>query len=71
LSLRFNRATAKLTTGAHALRCVQARAAVSQEGEAREHLLSRRADEIRTAERRTGELALERDALQTRIADLE
>jgi len=39
--------------------------------EAREHLLSRRADEIRTAERRTGELALERDALQTRIADLE
>jgi len=44
---------------------------VIQEGEAREHLLSRRADEIRTAERRTGELALERDALQTRIADLE
>jgi len=44
---------------------------VSQEGEAREHLLSRRADEIRTAERRAGELALERDALQTRIADLE
>jgi hypothetical protein len=43
---------------------------VSQEGEAREHLLSR-ADEIRTAERRAGELALERDALQTRIADLE
>jgi len=54
---------------AHALRCIQ-RAAASQQSEAREHLLSR-ADEIRNAERRAGELALERDALQTRIADLE
>ena len=36
-------------------------------GEAREHLLGR-TDEIRTAE---SKLALERDALQTRIADLE
>ena len=51
---------------------LQARAAASEKllGEAREHLLGR-ADEIRTADRRAGELALERDALQTRIADLE
>jgi hypothetical protein len=39
-------------------------------GEAREHLLGR-TDEIRTADKRAGKLALERDALQTRIADLE
>src|SRR5262249_47398772 len=39
-------------------------------GEAREHMLAR-ADEIRTYDRRASELALERDALQARIADLE
>src|SRR4029078_535563 len=37
---------------------------------AREHLLAR-ADEIRTYDRRAGDLALERDALQARVADLE
>jgi hypothetical protein len=68
LSLRFT-GRPRNSQLAHALRCVQ-RAAASQQGEAREHLLSR-ADEIRNAERRAGELALERDALQTRIADLE
>jgi chromosome segregation ATPase len=51
---------------------LQARASASEKllGEAREHLLSR-ADEIRTYDRRAGELALERDALQARVADLE
>jgi chromosome segregation ATPase len=51
---------------------LQARAAASEKllGEAREHLLAR-ADEIRTYDRRGGELALERDSLQARIADLE
>ena len=38
--------------------------------EAREHLLAR-AEEIRGYDRSTGELALERDALQSRVADLE
>lgn len=38
--------------------------------EAREHLLAR-AEEIRTYDRSTGEIALERDALQSRVADLE
>jgi chromosome segregation ATPase len=38
--------------------------------EAREHLLAR-AEEIRTYDRTTGEIALERDALQSRVADLE
>ena len=51
---------------------LQARASASEKllGEAREHLLAR-ADEIRTYDRRAGELALERDALQARVADLE
>jgi chromosome segregation ATPase len=51
---------------------LQARATASEKllGEAREHLLAR-ADEIRTYDRRAGELALERDALQGRVADLE
>ena len=38
--------------------------------EAREHLLAR-AEEIRTYDRTTGEIALERDSLQSRVADLE
>jgi hypothetical protein len=51
---------------------LQARAAASEKllGEAREYLLGR-ADEIRTADRRANKLALERDGLQTRVADLE
>jgi chromosome segregation ATPase len=51
---------------------LQARATASEKllGEAREHLLAR-ADEIRTSDRRASDLALERDALQTRIAELE
>lgn len=39
-------------------------------GEAREHLLTR-ADEVRTYDRRAGELALECDAMQARISELE
>lgn len=38
--------------------------------EAREHLLGR-AEEIREYDRHTGDIALERDALQARVADLE
>jgi crescentin len=38
--------------------------------EAREHLLAR-AEEIRNYDRSTGEIALERDALHSRVADLE
>ena len=51
---------------------LQARASASEKllGDAREHLLAR-ADEIRIYDRRAGELAMERDALQARIADLE
>jgi DNA repair ATPase RecN len=62
----------EVTTQRMRFDALQARAAASEKllGEAREHLLGR-ADEIRTADRRAGELALERDALQTRIADLE
>jgi chromosome segregation ATPase len=56
---------------AHALRRPGCAAASEKLlGEAREHLLAR-ADEIRTYDRRASELALERDALQTRIAELE
>jgi crescentin len=62
----------ELTTQRMRFDALHARAAASEKllGEAREHLLAR-ADEIRTYDRRAGELALERDALQTRIADLE
>lgn len=62
----------ELTTRRMRFDALQARAAASEKllGEAREHLLAR-ADEIRVYDRRAGELALERDALQARIADLE
>jgi chromosome segregation ATPase len=62
----------ELTTQRMRFDALQARATASEKllGEAREHLLSR-ADEIRTYDRRAGELALERDALQSRVADLE
>ncbi len=62
----------ELTTQRMRFDALQARAAASEKllGEAREHLLAR-ADEIRTYDRRAGELALERDALQARVADLE
>src|SRR6185437_8967524 len=51
---------------------LQARAAASEKllGEAREHLLAR-AEEIRDYDRRLRATALERDALQTRLADYE
>jgi len=62
----------ELTTQRMRFDALQARASASEKllGEAREHLLSR-ADEIRNYDRRAGELALERDALQARVADLE
>ncbi|MFY9684643.1 MAG: hypothetical protein WAJ88_02495 [Pseudolabrys sp.] len=62
----------ELTTQRMRFDALQARASASEKllGDAREHLLSR-ADEIRTYDRRAGELALERDALQARVADLE
>ena len=62
----------ELTTQRMRFDALHARAAASEKllGEAREHLLAR-ADEIRTYDRRAGELALERDALQARITDLE
>src|SRR5215467_13652381 len=62
----------ELTTRQMRFDALQARATASEKllGEAREHLLAR-ADELRTYDRRASELALERDALQTRIADLE
>jgi crescentin len=62
----------ELTTQRMRFDALQARAAASEKllGEAREHLLAR-ADEIRTYDRRAGELALERDALQARISELE
>jgi chromosome segregation ATPase len=51
---------------------LQARAGATEKllGEARGHLLAR-AEEIRDYDRRMSELALERDALQTRVGDLE
>ena len=51
---------------------LQARAAASEKllGEAREHLLAR-AEEIRDYDRRLRATALERDAMQTRLSDLE
>ena len=51
---------------------LQARATATESllVKAREHLLAR-AEEIRTYDRSTGEIALERDALQSRVADLE
>jgi len=62
----------ELTTQRVRFDALQARAAAGEKllGEAREHLLAR-ADEIRAYDRRAGEFALERDALQARIADLE
>jgi chromosome segregation ATPase len=62
----------EITTQRMRFDALQARASASEKllGEAREHLLAR-ADEIRTYDRRAGELALERDALQARVADLE
>ena len=62
----------ELTTQRMRFEALQARASASEKllGEAREHLLAR-ADEIRTYDRRASELALERDALQTRISELE
>jgi len=51
---------------------LQARAAASEKllGEAREHLLAR-AEEIRDFDRRMGATALERDGLQTKVAELD
>ena len=51
---------------------LQARAGASEKllGEAREHLLAR-AEEIRDYDRRLGAIALERDAMQARVAELE
>lgn len=51
---------------------LQARAGVTEKllGEARDHLIAR-AEEIRSYERRLHEAAVERDGLQTRLADLE
>ena len=51
---------------------LQARAGATEKllGEARGHLLAR-AEDIRDYDRRMSDLALERDALQTRLADLE
>ena len=62
----------ELTTQRMRFDALQARASASEKllGEAREHLLAR-ADEIRTYDRRAGELALERDGLQGRVAELE
>ena len=62
----------EVTTQRMRFDALQARASASEKllGEAREHLLAR-ADEIRIYDRRAGELALERDALQARVADLE
>jgi chromosome segregation ATPase len=62
----------EVTTQRMRFDALQARATASEKllGEAREHLLAR-ADEIRTYDRRAGELAMERDALQGRVADLE
>jgi chromosome segregation ATPase len=62
----------ELTTQRMRFDALQARAAASEKllGEAREHLLAR-ADEIRVYDRRAGELAQEREALQTRVSELE
>jgi chromosome segregation ATPase len=62
----------ELTTQRMRFDALQARAAASEKllGEAREHLLAR-ADEIRVYDRRAGELAQERDGLQTRVSELE
>ena len=51
---------------------LQARAAATEKllGEAREHLVAR-AEEIRGHDRRAGEISMERDALQARVAKLE
>jgi crescentin len=51
---------------------LQARIAATEKllGEAREHLLAR-ADEIRSYDRRIGEIALSRDAVQARVSDME
>jgi crescentin len=51
---------------------LQARASATEKllGEAREHLVAR-AEEIREYDRHTADLALERDALQARVAELE
>jgi len=51
---------------------LQARAGATEKllGEAREHLLAR-AEEIRDFDRRLGAVAIERDAMQARISDLE
>lgn len=51
---------------------LQARASATEKllVEAREHLLAR-AEELRDYDRRTGEIAMERDALQARVSDLE
>ena len=58
----------ELTTQRMRFDALQARASASEKllGDAREHLLAR-ADEIRIHDRRAGELAMERDALQARI----
>jgi crescentin len=51
---------------------LQARATATENllGEAREHLLAR-AEDIREYDRRIGEMAMERDALHTRVSELE
>ena len=66
------RADHELTSQRMRGEALQARAAATEKllGEAREHLLGR-AEEIRDYDRRTGELAIERDALAARVAELE
>ena len=51
---------------------MQARATATDKllGEAREHLLAR-AEDIRDYDRRIGDIAMERDALQARVSELE
>ncbi len=66
------RADHELTSQRMRGEALQARASATEKllGEAREHLLGR-AEEIRDYDRRTGELAIERDALAARVAELE
>jgi len=54
------------------LEALQARATATEKllGEARDHLLAR-AEDIRDSDRRAGEIAQARDALQSRVAELE
>lgn len=62
----------ELTTQRTRFEALQARAQASEKllGEARDHLLAR-AEDLRDYDRRNGELAQERDGLQTRATELE